>query len=107
MSQIQPRNHSAIITGSARGIGRAIAIRLAKDGFDIALNDLPTSLGELEVVAESIRALGRQVIIVPGDVSNEQLVDEMVEKTVENLGYLYVVGCTFPDPFSIPIKYIT
>ncbi len=54
----------AIITGSGQGIGRAIALQLAEDGFDIALNDLPTNKVNLDHVAEEIAKKGRKVISV-------------------------------------------
>lgn len=83
----------ALITGAAQGIGRCIAIRLAEDGLDVALNDLPSKLAELEEVAVQIKTLtGNQAIAVVGDVSKEEDVQSMVASTVEHLGGLDVVG---------------
>lgn len=48
----------AFVSGSARGIGKAIAIRLAGDGFDLALNDVVQALLGLKEVAEEVKALG-------------------------------------------------
>ncbi|KAG1739901.1 uncharacterized protein EDB91DRAFT_1248661 [Suillus paluster] len=81
----------ALITGSAQGIGRSIALRLAQDGFDIALNDVPTKGPQLESVATEIKSLGRQVCIVPADVSVDEQVKEMVDAAVTKLGGLDVM----------------
>jgi NAD(P)-dependent dehydrogenase (short-subunit alcohol dehydrogenase family) len=62
---------AAIVTGAAQGIGRAIALRLAQDGYDMALNDLSRSSAALETLAEEIRAKGRKAIVVHGDISKE------------------------------------
>jgi len=87
----QPRNCAALITGSARGIGCAIALKLADDGYDIALNDLPNRSEELVKVAEAIKAKGRKVVIVMADVTKEEEVDAMVATTVAELGDLYIM----------------
>ncbi|KIJ47408.1 hypothetical protein M422DRAFT_59505 [Sphaerobolus stellatus SS14] len=89
---IEPRNLAAIVTGSARGLGKAIAIKLAEDGYDVALNDLPSRLDELETVANKIQEIGRKVLIMPGDVTNEQAVDDLVARAVAELGDLYVAS---------------
>ncbi|KAG1739902.1 uncharacterized protein EDB91DRAFT_1082274 [Suillus paluster] len=81
----------ALITGSAQGIGRSIALRLAQDGFDIALNDVPTKGPQLESVATEIKSLGRRVCIVPADVTVDEQVKEMVDGAVTKLGGLDVM----------------
>lgn len=45
----------ALVTGAARGIGRGIALRLASDGLDVAVNDIQDNSDQLEEVAEEIR----------------------------------------------------
>ncbi|KAH7915523.1 NAD(P)-binding protein [Hygrophoropsis aurantiaca] len=87
----------ALITGAGQGIGRAIALRLASDGFDIALSDIHTNLTKLEAVAAEIRSesgdKGRitRVYTTPADVTIEDDVRAMVESTVQELGGLDVV----------------
>lgn len=84
-------SRGAIVTGAARGIGRAIAIQLAEDGFEIALNDLPSSVQELTDLAGLINLKGRKTVIIAGDISNEDFVQELVEKTVAEFGQLYIM----------------
>ena len=82
----------AIITGAAQGIGYAIAQQLAKDGIDIAINDLPAKSERIDAVVAEIRALGRRAVSVPADVTDEEQVKQMVEKTVESLGSVDIVS---------------
>lgn len=82
---------SAIITGSAQGIGRAIALRLAADGYNIALNDVPTKKDVLLAVVAEIEALGRKAVAVTGDVSKEEDVVALVQIAVNTFGTLNVV----------------
>ena len=82
----------AIVTGSARGIGEAIALRLAEDGYDLALNDIPANRGALESVAVQARNKGRRVIVCVGDVSVEGDVKKLVGSTVGNFGGVDVVS---------------
>jgi len=79
-----------LVTGAARGIGRGIALRLADDGFDVAVNDLPGT-HELDEVVEMIVGKGRRALAVPGDVSDEFVVADMIESTVKTLGGLDVM----------------
>lgn len=84
----------ALVTGSARGIGRAIALRLAQDGFDVAVNDIAARKGELEDLQKQITSTneGGRCAIVPADVSSESEVKGMIESVVQELGGLDVVS---------------
>ncbi|MBP1548414.1 MAG: 3-oxoacyl-[acyl-carrier-protein] reductase [Oscillospiraceae bacterium] len=77
---------TAIITGSSRGIGAAIAMRLAKDGYNIALNDLNESMFENNTIADDIRALGVEVEIFCADVSKYEDCENMVKAVKERFG---------------------
>lgn len=85
------QNGAALVTGSAQGIGRAISLRLADDGFDVAVNDIPQNRPALDSLVEEIKAKGRHAVAVPADVSQEAQVKGMVAKAVEDLGGLDVV----------------
>ncbi|KAG1732886.1 NAD(P)-binding protein [Suillus paluster] len=88
---MSPQKGIALITGSAQGIGRGIAIRLARDGFDIALNDLPTKREQLAAVAIEVEELGRKACIVIADVTIEEEVKNMIADTVKGLSRLDVM----------------
>ncbi|KIJ60871.1 hypothetical protein HYDPIDRAFT_170020 [Hydnomerulius pinastri MD-312] len=83
----------ALITGAGQGIGRAIALRLANDGFDIALSDISSNARSLSDVAEEIKEanVGRRFCVIPADVTVEDDVKQMVEKAAEEMGGLDVV----------------
>ena len=85
----------ALITGSAQGIGRGIALRLAKDGFDIALNDVSSKYNQLRAVAEDIEKIGRRILLVPADVAAKGEVKRMVQDVSKELGGLDVVGSPY------------
>ncbi|TFY72045.1 hypothetical protein EVG20_g954 [Dentipellis fragilis] len=81
----------ALITGAAQGIGRAIALRLADDGYDIAANDLASKSPELERLVTEISERDRKACAVPADVTEEDEVKKMVEDAVHRLGSIYVM----------------
>jgi meso-butanediol dehydrogenase/(S,S)-butanediol dehydrogenase/diacetyl reductase len=83
------RNRVAFVTGAARGIGRAIALRLATDGLDVAVNDKDDSA--LENTRAEVERLGTRCVALVGDVSDEGRVEEMVNEVVRALGYLDVM----------------
>ncbi|KAG2138188.1 hypothetical protein BD769DRAFT_1701426 [Suillus cothurnatus] len=82
----------AVVTGSAQGIGRSIAIRLAGDDYDIVINDLESKKENLEEVEKEITANfpERRVLAVFGNVSVEEDVKGLIESTVKEFGSLNV-----------------
>jgi NAD(P)-dependent dehydrogenase (short-subunit alcohol dehydrogenase family) len=87
----------ALVTGASQGIGRAIALRLASDGYDVALNDIPTREAMLRITAEEVASRGRRAHCVLADVSSEKQVETMISDVVRTLGGLDVV-CTASLP---------
>lgn len=90
------RGRVALVTGASRGIGRALAVRLAAEGADVAVlaksehstERLPGSIHE---TADEIRALDRRALALPVDVRDEQAVCGAVERTVAELGRLDIL----------------
>ncbi|KAH8674618.1 acetoin dehydrogenase-like protein [Tricladium varicosporioides] len=80
-----------IITGSARGIGKSIAIRLAEDGYDVCVNDVPGNQAGIDETVKEIQALGRQAYGHAADVSKLSEVEGLVSAAVEKLGPLNVM----------------
>jgi len=74
----------ALVTGAGRGIGKAIALRLARDGFDVSVVDLRKD--ELDGVAAEIKALGRKAATFVADVSDRDNVYKAVDDTEQALG---------------------
>ncbi len=81
----------AHVTGSARGIGKSIALRLARDGHDVAVSDLPSMADELGVTRKEIEALGVRSVDVTGDVSDLDSVRNLIATTAAELGSLDVM----------------
>ncbi|HJX12897.1 MAG TPA: 3-oxoacyl-[acyl-carrier-protein] reductase [Dehalococcoidales bacterium] len=84
-------NRVAIVTGSARGIGREIAIKLAEVGANIVVNDIETAAAALEATANEIKALGRQALAVTADVSNAADVARLVETAAKTCGRIDIL----------------
>lgn len=82
------RGKVAVVTGAARGIGQAIALRLADEGAHLVLNDLRDEL--LEETAQAIVDRGGGVLIVAADIAERADVDRLAEQTVAHFGRLDV-----------------
>ena len=80
----------ALVTGAAQGMGRAIALRLARDGLDVAVNDSTANSIELINTEKEIEKLGRKSTSIIADVSNEKEVESMMQDVSKYLGSLDV-----------------
>ena len=79
----------AVVTGSARGIGKTIAMSLAEAGANIVISDLNVEAGKETV--DEIKDLGRDAIWVEADVSKSDQANHLVEKTQEKFGRLDIL----------------
>jgi glucose 1-dehydrogenase len=80
----------ALVTGANSGIGKAVALGLARAGADVAVNYV-TDPDAAEAVADEIRALGRRAITLQADVSQEDAVSAMFAAAVQAFGTLHIV----------------
>jgi glucose 1-dehydrogenase len=89
---------TALITGAAQGIGRAIALALAEAGADVAINDLAHPEAA-QAVADRVRALGRRTQLYLVDAADQAGVEEMVARAVTEFGRLqiYVSNAFYSD----------
>ncbi|MGQ4664587.1 3-oxoacyl-[acyl-carrier-protein] reductase [Metabacillus halosaccharovorans] len=83
-------NKVALVTGASRGIGRAIALDLAKNGASIAVNYAGNEAKANEVVDE-IKASGGQAIAIKADVSNGDEVQQMIKEVIKEFGQLDIL----------------
>ena len=82
MGQLAGRG--AVITGAARGVGRALALECAREGMRLALADLDGPL--VQEVADEVKATGGEAIAVPVDVSEREEVEALAERAYAELG---------------------
>ena len=91
---------SVIVTGASRGIGRAVAIRLAHDGFAVVVNYAGNATKADEVVTE-IKTAGGQAAAVQADVANAADVDRLFKEALDRFGGInVVVNCAGIMPLS-------
>ena len=83
-------NRVAVVTGSSRGIGKAVAIKLAAEGAKVVVNHRDSSIGAEETVA-AIRAAGGTALVVKADVSQLGAAQELIKKTVDTWGRLDIL----------------
>jgi len=105
----------AIVTGASRGIGKAIAIALAREGARVVIaartvRKLPAIAGTIEATAEEIRAGGGSALAIAADVTREQSVSALVERTLAEWGRIDILvnnaATNFPARFlEMPQKH--
>ena len=83
------KNKVAIVTGSRRGIGKAIALALAKAGANVVVSDI--NLDDCNKVVEEIKAINGNALAVKADVSNPEDVSQMINLTTEKFGKVNIL----------------
>jgi 3-oxoacyl-[acyl-carrier protein] reductase len=81
----------ALVTGSRRGLGKAIAMALAHAGADIVINDIAPGREEAEATAAEMRDLGRRAIALCGDVSNPEDATQLIEQAWTEMGKIDIL----------------
>ena len=94
---------TALVTGASRGIGRAIAVGLARAGADLALSARDEAL--LEEVRAEVEALGRTAVVLPADVTDADACAQLAADAIARLGHLDVLvnnagGSSYMGPFT-------
>jgi 3-oxoacyl-[acyl-carrier protein] reductase len=98
----------AIVTGSRRGLGKAIALAFAEAGADVAICDIEDDGGEMSAVVKQIKKLGRRAIAVRVDLTKKDQVENFVKKVEAELGPVDILVNNagggkdkFPDSFFV------
>lgn len=83
-------DQTAIVTGASRGLGRAIAIRLAREGAAVCVN-YATNSAQAEQVVDEIRSAGGQAFAMQADIGDAAQAEALVERTCSEFGYLSIL----------------
>lgn len=84
-------NRVALVTGAARGIGKAIALTLARQGADIV--GTARNMPDLKRVEEEVQALGRRAFSITGDIARKSDVDDIVSQAIATFGKIDILVC--------------
>ncbi len=95
----------AVVTGAGRGIGRAIAVELARRGCDLAL--LGKTIESLALVADDVVAAGRRAVAIPCDVSKAEAVEQAAARVLADLGVPNVVVANAGVVHRAPVEAMT
>ncbi len=92
------KGRNALVTGASRGIGRAVAVELARQGANVGIN-FRSHPEEAEEVAKEVRAAGAKALLLQGDVADLKAVEGMVAKMASDLGSvdLFVSNAAYSD----------
>jgi 3-oxoacyl-[acyl-carrier protein] reductase len=92
MSSMVSQGETVLVTGSSRGIGKSIALRLARDGYDIVVH-CRSARSEAEAVAVEIAAMGRAARVLQFDIGEREVTASMLAADIEQHGCYYGVVC--------------
>jgi NAD(P)-dependent dehydrogenase (short-subunit alcohol dehydrogenase family) len=81
----------ALITGGDSGIGRAVALAFAREGADVVISYLPEEEDDAKTTARVVQEAGRRCVTAPGDVREESYCQQLVQRTVSELGGIDVL----------------
>ncbi|MBX4261993.1 3-oxoacyl-[acyl-carrier-protein] reductase [Clostridium estertheticum] len=88
--ELMLKGKTAVVTGASRGIGRAIALKLAKHGANVVVN-YRNSVDAVQEVVKEIEALGVKVLAIQADISSYTDVENMIKKSVEEFGSIDIL----------------
>ena len=85
------QDKKTVITGGDSGIGRAIAIAFAREGADVLISYLPDEEEDAQITAEFVEKAGRRAVLVPGDLTDENQCQRVVDTAVKEVGRIDVL----------------
>jgi NAD(P)-dependent dehydrogenase (short-subunit alcohol dehydrogenase family) len=85
------KDRVALITGGDSGIWRAVAVMFAREGADVAINYLSEEEADAKKTEQEVKDCGRACLLLPGDLSEGQTCDEIVQQTVDRFGKLDIL----------------
>lgn len=85
------QGRKALVTGGDSGIGRAAVIAFAREGADVAVNYYPSEERDAQDVAKLLRAEGRKIALIPGDLTDQRFVTGLAARAARELGGLDIL----------------